>query len=329
MLSYLKKISFLLLIVAGIAGTASAQVGGIGDVSNNVSLSILPAAPLPGGSATVTVTSYLLDLDRANFTWFLNGVKKTNAVGAKQFSFTTAKAGGITTVGVSIQTADGATISKSISIQPAEVNLAFEANSTVHPFYKGKALFPSQGVIKFVALPNLVDQSGNAISSNKLIYKWTLNREIQGSLSGFGKDTFSYVGTILGESLDVKVEASSLDGSQIAQTELVVSPIQPRVLLYENNPLFGVMYEKALSDGFSFIGGDVKILATPFYFNKNALLSYLWTLNGDILQNEQGANINLHQGGEAGTSAISLEVSDGSKLLLKATTGISIELTPK
>ena len=206
----MKKVSFLLKIgfIALCFFTFKTANAEIINPENNLSLITEPASPAPETQVTARVESFLFDLNRSKISWQVNGTTKKSAIGGVDFSFQLGKAGSVTNVKAIVDTPDGTRIEKELSIRPAGVDIAWEARSTTPPFYKGKALFPPEGDATLVALPALRDGSGNLIPESSLIYRWTVDREVQGSASGYGKNTYSFQGSVLSNPVSVKVEVA-------------------------------------------------------------------------------------------------------------------------
>ncbi len=297
---------------------------------NSVSLSIMPKNPGANSEADATIESYLLDLNKAKITWFVNGAMKQTAVGKLNFSFTTGTLGKTTSLKVVIDTIDGTHTEKELSIKSANVDLTWEALSYTPPFYKGKSLFPTQGTVKIVALPDLLDGSGAPITSDKLLYKWTQDRQVMGDYSGYGKDSYIFTGDLFARPVNIKVEVSSLAGNQTAEKTITLSPTSPKVSFYENDPLFGMEYEKSLSHNFSLSNQEIKIEAVPYFFNSQDPLTFSWNMNGNPFsdgQSASGRSVVLRQGGQAGTALISLIVKNTKTLLQSVNAETSLFLT--
>jgi hypothetical protein len=111
---------------------------------------------------------------------------------------------------------------------------------------------------------------------------------------------------------------------------VVLTPGQPLVLMYKNDPLYGVQYEKAITDTFSLTGSELDITAIPYYFSINSIYSnsivYDWKINGvslsDGLNNPTKAFRKI--GDVSGTSNISLSVNRNDTMFQNANQNIII-----
>ena len=50
-----------------------------------------------------------------------------------------------------------------------------QARRYTPPFYKGKKIFTSESVIKFIAIPNFVTSNNKKIPASDLVYTWKIN----------------------------------------------------------------------------------------------------------------------------------------------------------
>ncbi|MDD4989179.1 MAG: hypothetical protein PHV42_02010 [Candidatus Pacebacteria bacterium] len=296
---------------------------------NSISLSIQPTTPEPSSQVDAIVESYLFDLNKSKISWTINGSLKQTGIGKTAFSFTTGALGKTTTLGVAVDAPDGTHVEKELSLQSANVDLAWQAYSYTPPFYEGKSLFPVQGTVKVVALPDLVDGNGVPIASDKLIYKWTQDGEILGDNSGYGQNNYAFSGDIFSRPVTIKVEVSSLSGNQTAEKTIVISPTTPQTVLYEDDPLFGIKYERSLPASFSLTNPEIKINAVPYFFNINNSLTYSWDMNGNPFtdgQSADGKSVILRQNGQTGTALISLSIKNNDSFLQSAGVESSILL---
>ena len=164
-----------------------------------------------------------------------------------------------------------------------EVDLIWESLSYTPPFYKGKALYPHQGEIIFVAMPNMII-NGVRISPSQLTYTWKDRGEVMGSLSGLGKNSLTLKGSVITRTLDISVTVTAPDGNS-AYKSIRVAPRSPALILYEDNPMYGIMYQNAILDTFVMKNKELRLLAAPYYVstvipNTDPFVSYDWSING-------------------------------------------------
>ena len=174
-------ILFSIFIYIFFAFSAYAQVQ-----SGDVVLTINPQYPKANEEVIASVSTFSTDLNKAKISWKLNCQIAIEAVGKKDFSFTTTSTGLQTVLEVEIQTSDGSFINKKIIITPTDIDMLWEApDSYTPPFYKGKALNTREGTLKIVALTNSSNSAG-------LSYNWKLDDVNKPDSSGYKKNYYIF-----------------------------------------------------------------------------------------------------------------------------------------
>lgn len=253
-------------------------------IEEQVTIKQLPSIPKPGESVSVQIISYSTDLNKAVITWSLDGKEMYSQTGATRFDFQAPVSGKTSTIVVTIKKENGGVISKSITVSPADVDLIFEAQTYAHPFYKGKRMFTSEAIIDFIAIPNFVNPNGTKIPDLNLVYTWKINGVTQGSLSGYGRNTFTTRGTLIERNNQITVEVSAINSSLKASQSINFRSVTPELVLYENNPILGVVYEKAIQGAFNLERPQVDFEGIPYFYSvdtkDSSLLDFGWTING-------------------------------------------------
>lgn len=296
----------------------AAQSAGI---EQYITLSSNPKYPKAYETVTVSIEGFSNEVGAAEIEWRINGARASQGKGQKNFSFKTGTLGSVFNIEAVIDTGSGAHIEKSVTFSASDVDLLWEANSYVPPFYKGKALYPLQGTVVITALPS-VFENGSKVSTKNLLYTWKKDGLILGSLSGYGKNTLAIEGTFIGSSVSVSVEVSSSGGAKAAGA-MSVKPQLPEVLLYEESPLYGVRLESALKSAFTMKEKETTILSIPYFFNLSEIgagaLVRTWALNGKTIEGrEKEEAVTFRQPEEAGSSQVSVTIDNPSKVLQSA-----------
>lgn len=309
----------LALVFFSSAGFVHAQY--TNPLKTSLSLEILPENPGPNQSVVATVSSYDTDLNAARISWSINGQIKDSGTGKKTFTFVTGGAGTATRLSVTAVTAEGETISKTYSFRTSNVDLIWQANGYVPPFFKGKTLFSYQNPITFVAVPHLVGSNGQEIPAKNLIYTWTRNGSVAGDFSGYGKNTYTVVPSIISRPLEIHVEVTSPNNDAVGSADTVAAPVDPLVLLYPKDPLQGIKFNNAIGSNIVLNTREIEILSVPFFFGATTAsdqkLLYTWNINGvDVPEaNNQQSQVFRPKEGTAGTSNVGLEIKNSSKVL--------------
>jgi len=270
-------ITFFALLCLAFAFEASAQLQ-----NGDIVLEITPAYPKTNEQVYAAVSTYTTDLDNARISWMLNGEVVSEGIGKKNFSFKTGNSEFQMTLEVKIETISGSTIDKKIIIAPTDVDMLWEAyDSYVPPFYKGKTLVSTEGMVKIVAFPSTQNPAGFS-------YKWKLDGKLKPDSSGYEKNYFVYKNSYLEDSNSVEVAISDIFGSGIGQGTTTVKLGQPKVLFYQKDPILGTRWERALSNGFTLnTSGDTLVAEPYFLYPKNLTASNLtfdWFLNGEKVE---------------------------------------------
>lgn len=306
---------------------AYAQTLGIDPVQYVVS----PEVPGPNEQVTIEAQGVGSFIGDANITWKLNGSTALSGTGARDFTFTTGALGSQTKVHVEINSPSQGTFTHDFTFVPSTVNLVWEADTTVPPFYAGKALYSAGSMLKVVAFPTVV-VSGTHVSAASLSYQWSVNGTPLTAQSGLGKNALSFQGDQLQAQEDVAVEVY-LGASKVGYGEAVIPAQGPEILLYDADPLRGVLWDEALPSAISLTGSELTIAAVPYFFSNQSAragaLSYGWTLNGADTTGPSAAQglLTLRQTG-AGTGAAQLGVSvqnnQTDKLVQAATAALTL-----
>lgn len=302
--------------------------------SGSVSLRISPEFPGAFTNVNVTVEGLGIDLDRSKISWFLNEQISKTGIGEKNFSFKTGAMGVSVNLIVTVETIDGAKINSAASITPAEVSLVWEPVAYAPPFYKGKRLYTYESPIRVIAIPEIVE-NGRRLASDELVFKWKENYKLIQSASGSGKDTITVRNSVPLKPIVVSVEISTLNNSITATGDISAEPDQPQILFYENSPLYGILWNRALTSPFALAQKEIAVLATPYFFGvQNAAdpkLQYTWTLNGAPVSPTTEKNIlTLRQESEqTGTALLGLRVANTKGIFQFSDGSLSIELGKK
>lgn len=298
-------IMFLVLSCAFFAFTVKAQLQ-----NADISLNINPEFPKANESVFVSVETYSTDLNNARITWTLNGQKILEGMGKKSYSFKAGSSGSQSILEVQIETLDGSLIDKSVTISPSSVDMLWMAfNTYVPPFYKGKALASLEGTVKVVAIPSTRNLAG-------LNYKWKKDSNTRQNESGYEKSFLIYSHNYLEDANNIKVNVSDIFGNNVGYGELSIKYGNPKIIFYEQDPILGVKWEKALGDNFNVTPNGETIVAEPYFFsNKNVNstnYTFTWSLNGEKIATPNKINTLAikPEDGTSGTAVIKVLISN-------------------
>lgn len=308
--SYFKKISFLSLLSATfflnflLISAAHAQ-------TNALRISMIPQHPGPFEKVSVSVEDFSRDLNKVQISWSLNGKVEKTGTGLKSFEFNTGALGSVSSISINM----GGEV-QTLTVRPTVTDIIWQADTYTPPFYQGKSLHSNQDPITLVAEPFFITSQGDRLDPEKLVYKWTYNGKVNSNASGYGKKTFTVSPSILLKPIEVVVEVTSPDNSYHSLSKISIADTKPEVLLYENDPLYGIHFENTLNNkDFPITSQEIRVFGVPLFFsrkqkNENAL-DLNWRLNGTGI-NQTGPEVIFRkpEGSGGGRSSIYLEAKN-------------------
>jgi hypothetical protein len=306
-----------------------AQITGL---EEQIDVNVTPTFPKPGDSVNISLEAYGINLDKAPIKWSVDGKVAKESIGAKSFDIKAGKLGEQTVITIEIQPPYSNLMVKTITINPQSVDIIWEADTYTPPFYKGKAMFTPQEKAVFVAMPNITDPSGVQTDPKTLTYKWSRDQEVLGHLSGYGQNYLTYTGNILMRPVETRVEINN--GNASASGYIYVTTKDPETYLYEKNPLYGIMFNKEISNNFVFGDKEERTLAVfPYFFGINSRsannLKYKWTLNYNQVEvPENQSEITLRNVDKLeGRSLINVTTKNKSNFLQEAATKTYVDFS--
>jgi len=303
---------FAAIIVAFVLpfGASAQSLGDLGSAGTSFTVSVAPQYPAPNSPVTLSFLSSSIDLANALMSVSVAG-KNIYKGSVQPVSITLGKAGSVTSVSVTISSA-GANYTQALSVQPQDVSLVAEPISSSPPLYPGKPSVPLEGNVRVVAVANLRSASGQALNPTTLAYSWTVDGTQIANSSGIGKQAVIVASPLQYRSRDVSVDIMSPDGRLVGGSSITLSSADPIVRVYENDPLLGIRFERALADTFAIPGAEATLFAAPFSFPTSGGPPFMqWLLNNAPAQS--GSSITLRPTGSGrGSASLSLTASSGS-----------------
>ncbi len=327
---YQKQLKYIVISLATLLLTGS-TVHAQSAVPPPIQYVVSPQTPGPNTQVTIDVQGVGSFVGDAAITWSKDGKVVTSGVGQHTFSFTTGALGTQTRIRVSVVSATQGTLTQDWVFIPSAINLVWEADTTTPPFYKGKALYSGGSQVKVVAYPNII-VNGKNFAASSLSFQWTLDGDPLPGQSGLGKNTLTFTGSQLQPEEDVSVDVY-YGASKVGHSDVVVPVTTPKLLLYDKDPLRGLLFDVALPSAISLSTNEFSVQAAPYYFANSSLrsgsLSYSWTLNGNDTSGPSAASglLTLRQTGNGTGSAVigvSLQNNDEDKLVQAANTAVQI-----
>ncbi len=312
-------IRFIISILLLFPATSFAQL------ADRLTIEMQPAFPQSNTPLSFTVRSYSMDLSRATITWYVNGTRLTEGEGETKALATTGALGTKTTITVEATGENGESLTETRVIRPAEVDLLWEADSYVPPFYRGKRLASSGSPVRVEAIPRLVRENGALMPTSDIIFTWRKNDAIVASASGRGKSSATFQGPELFGADTITVEAATRDDTMIAAASVLVRSTEPFVTLYQNHPLFGTLYHRSIPAEFNFSDSESTFVASPFFASARSAddprLRYAWRVNRTLIaaDPESPSRITLGAEGSDGVARVELSLTHATDYLMEAT----------
>jgi len=322
---------YLSLIILFLVSTSLVSAQGL-DFNQNFEVSVGPPEPGPNTPVTIRIENYSLDLSKSDIAWYLDGKLVARGSGEKSFKWTTGALGKRQEVIFVVTTLDGKQYSKKYIFTPAQVDLFWQADSYIPPFYDGKALASSEAQVTVTAMPIFMP-SGKRLDPAKLYYEWQINFEKVPGQSGIGRGSLPLkISSIFGETV-VSVRVSTIDGAVAARSNITIIPTRPIVMVYRNDPLAGFDYDHPIGNSFSLTAPEVSLEAVGFFFSRSHTekpgLSYTWTVGGKraVVNEATPSSLTLRQESGAGKASVAVGIQDPFDSLLSATKNFLVEFS--
>lgn len=311
---------------------AQSEAGLRDPIEDRLSITVYPQIPKPGQTITIELRSSTLALERATISWFVDNRAFQSGVGLTKIESKTGLSGSSSTFRA-VVSLDGKKYEKSRRISPASVDLIWQARSYTPPMYKGKALFPYQGEVTIVAMPDMVE-NGVRLSSKNLIYTWKANGTRLKDSGGVGKDSITVESDVIVRPIELSVEVLSASGRTAATQSIVLEYSEPEVVFYEDNPLYGPLYHQSLGGSINLQNQEIWIKAAPYYFSTpthhaDRAIAFDWNINSGSTGQRQSTIILRHSGDESGRSVLSVKTTSPNRVMQSSTSNLTINFNSR
>lgn len=279
-------------------------------ISSDISIDTIPNNPAPGSTVTLTATSYSMDLSQADISWIYNNITVAEGVGKSTISVVAPASGGTGVVTVSAS-GSGTNASSSVILRPGSIDLLWEAvDSYTPPFYKGKALLPVNGLIKYTAI-------GSATAPKNLSYVWSRNSSALPESSGYGKSSLIIKHNELNPIESVTVTAST--GTFSGTGTVRLSPLTtPTAIVYKNQQGY-VDYSNGYTKTIPFTQSGMVVHIEPYFFSvPHTILGDLVfdvTVDGQTVNRSIANEIGLSRPTTSGQSSLGVGISTAAQSL--------------
>ena len=305
-----------------LGGFAHAQFGLPG--GTDLSITSAPEYPAPNSSVRLSLRSVFLDLSASTITWYANDAVVAEGVGLSETNIVAPPLGSEARVRVEVGGQDGNFVATGF-IRPTEMDLLWEADSYVPPFYRGRAL-PSPGSsVRLFAVPRFQRPgTQSSVPPDELIYTWKKNNRIIQAVSGRGKHTVTMESPVLFGADTITVEARTADGILRGFASVRIASVEPTLSLYMNHPVFGILYHQALTKESVIPETEVVFTAVPYFAPTrspdNSQLIYDWSINTTEIGSdpEHPSSITINAEGSSGLAQIELALTHATNFFISS-----------
>lgn len=282
-----------------------------------------PQNPSPGDTVHLSLTGgSFLDLADSTVTWSVNGRSVAKGTGITTFDMVMGALGTESDVSVSVVAPDGTESDDSIAIIPTHIDLLMDSDSYTPPFYRGRAL-PSTGTqLHLQARVYFKHTDGALIPSSSIIYTWSRNGEVIGSVSGVGHSSVTIPAPMLYGTDTISVKAISMDNTLSGTASIKIASVDPVLTLYENHPLFGIIYHQAMSANTFIPDSEMTFAAIPYFAQaqsaNDAHLQYAWQVNSAPVAGNDShvSEITINADNFKGPATINLSITHTTNFLI-------------
>ncbi len=262
--------------------SAYAQNFGSTIEARDISMNIDPKTPGTNEKITVSLESYIINVNRLRITWFVNGEIVLSGTGETEIQTTTGSQGELTSIEAYIQVDSGTNLRKWIQIAPADLDILWQADTYTPPFYRGKALPTPESFIKIVGLPNLKNEGAQS-QEKKIVFNWTQNNTNLPDSSGFGENPLVIRNDFLTREEIIDLKVVHRDGLTTAEASVAINIVDPEVVLYKQG--VGLRNANTLTPATN--NQDLVLRAEPYFFSAKrellGLLNFDWIVNAKTI----------------------------------------------
>ncbi len=278
----------ILLAFLNMINTSSAinpTTGEVFGIEEGIEIEFTPRYPRPGDLININIRPYGFDLANAEIVWWNRGSVIHSGRGATFLNeFQLNNSGLPESFLITIRKENGNVIEREVVVHPADIDIIFEANTFIPPFYRGKAQYTHTSLVKFIAIPTIRDQNGRIMDSSEFRYRWYINNIIVPSNQTVGRNFVYYEDDFSTRDLRVSVHIEGVNSDFVTVRNRTIRPEDPVIVLYEESPLLGPIFERGILSDVSTASREITIRAVPFYFSRNERINIDWSLGGRRLE---------------------------------------------
>lgn len=280
---------FALFVVVGLffsgVPTVLAQMFSGETIIQKAHLEVDPRYPTPGEMVKVTLLAPTVDMESSIVTWTVNGKVVQQSYAGKQLTVPAGEVGSTLSIRVTAESPKGERVSADTSIRVSDATILWEGKTYTPVFFAGRALYTPGSEVTFSALPLVTDTSKHFYNKDDLIYVWRIKGNSMPLASGKGKHTVTLINKNEFLPFEIYLEIKDPQGNMRVSKKLSVPVSQPELQLYEDSPIVGIYYGRALGATFGVYSGESTVIAEPYYMSASSrvdpVLVYGWEVSGN------------------------------------------------
>lgn len=287
-----------------------------------------PKFPTPGQTVQARFYSASLDQDTALITWRLNGEIIQQAYSETVVTYKVGEIGTVSKLSVTAEDAKGFRVTVESVSYVSDVAIVWEGSTYTPPFYSGKALQTPGSEVTLVALPSVADSKGNLYDKNDLVYMWSINNSSVPVVSGKGKHSVTLKNSNAQTNFLLTLLVKDPQGNTRAAKLLEIPLSQPKIVLYEDSPLIGIRYDKAIEHTYGIFDREATIVAEPYFTTASnrtdPVLKYTWSV-ANVEYTKPGSITLGSEGAGSGSTYLSLIIKNTKYWLQSGRADLEIE----
>lgn len=283
-----------------------------------IEIRTVPQNPARGETVRLSADIYSGNVNQYLFIWRVDGEVVAQDIGLNSLSATVTHS----ETEVSVDVYDGQALLASAvkTIFSGDIDLVWEATTYVPPLYRGRPLATAESAVRVLAIPH-IERNGTALQTKDIVFSWRVGGSQQLFLKGKGQNFATINPPRFNSPFSIEVTAEAGDKTPLGFAQITIAPVAPRVLLYEEQPLVGTRFERALVGEYPFIADEVSVTAYPVFATSPSALDYTWRLNGAqfTVDAERPTIATFRKvGAETGTYTVEVEYQKARSLFERA-----------
>lgn len=234
----------------------------------------------PNQTITVRAASSFVDLGGAQIIWSVNGQLLGEGLGRTSQTVTLGPVGVPINVTAAITVGDRA-YKEALTLTPAIIDVLWEAQTSVPPFFHGKALPSHESIVRTYAVP-FFGQNNTGVFPE---FNWKKDSTIT-LAKGVNRTSAQFLGAWEKTATPITVEAKL--GELTISENIRITSYVPSALFYEISPLEGVRTQSTLQGQVKNNGVELSVLAVPYGValseRDRGEIQYNWEAGGKNIQ---------------------------------------------